>query len=454
MGAPTVSLKLLVEKVRQNIDRSALTHSLAFYVPTLSTSLASFGLFGLLAKLGSHDLNASVAPLMLAVIVGLVTSAWLQFVVYKLVDSDSFHVSPSNVDVAGKALTISTFCAIVFSGMVAVGTAMLLRKSMQVFDSAFFSFAILAILYSVIWVELAAIWATGHHSRPAIIFVLSYGTVFLLTFSLASTDSEYIVWGYVAGIAVLAISLSLVSYRIFHRAKNPSSWRDGFSAIWRIVSTNSWGMIFQTLFALSLFLDKIVVWAVQGGRTGAGLQIVGPYTTGSFLGFVPTLSLVASVYYAERLKGVSKGMYRGTLADIRRKTREYRSLYRSGISSMMAIGVVALFCVVAWAAFSLKDPQVATIAATVGAGVLTLQAIIANSAVLSVFNKNYVSALAMLAVCSGELLAAFLVPYDVWYAAVGFFVGSLLGLLISHVSTLRLISNFEYNAFRTFQTVT
>jgi uncharacterized membrane protein len=323
---------------------------------------------------------------------------------------------------------------------------------MDISNMLLLSYVILAVLYSVTWIQLAAVWATGHHGRPAILFVLSYGTVFMLSYSLSSMGTEYIMWGYIVGMTILFVSFVFISYRLFGGAKNKGGWRDAFSIVWQIVSKNSWGMLFQTFFTLSLFLDKIIVWISEGIRMGVGIQVASPYTTGSFLGFIPTISLIAWAYYSERLKISSKGMYDGTFKDIRNKTKEYKRLYRNGISTMMVMGVLILVAMIAIVTNYSGDPIIVTIAATVGSGVLIFQAIISNSTVLAAFNKNYVSALSMLMVCAGEGISIFFISNNIWYASLGFLLGSVAGLLISHTVTVRLISRFEYNAFRTFQT--
>jgi uncharacterized membrane protein len=54
-------------------------------------------------------------------------------------------------------------------------------------------------------------------------------------------------------------------------------------------------------------------------------------------------------------------------------------------------------------------------------------------------------------VCLAEILAAPFVSNNIWYASLGFLVGSFIGFLVSYSWTTKLLSEFDHNAFRAFQ---
>jgi hypothetical protein len=67
---------------------------------------------------------------------------------------------------------------------------------------------------------------------------------------------------------------------------------------------------------------------------------------------------------------------------------------------------------------------------------------------LPIFGKTSISTLAVLVVVLVEILSIPFISFDVWFASIGFLVGSFAGCLISVTSTLGLFSNFEYKMFR------
>lgn len=452
MGAPSISLKNIIEKVKINVDRGALANGIQFYIPTLSTTLASFVLFGLLSGYNVVDLNVAEAIIISAVILSLLASACIQAVVYKLVDDAVVSDNSENaVSRVGRILLPATLIAVLLAIILSAAVYPYLEYALRLNLVEYFSCVILTVLYSITWVLLSAVWASGQNKQPAIVFSLSYFTVLLLGYNLAAMEIRYVVWGYIGGISILAISLLVACSKLFKNTKQTETWREVFRHLRSLFRKSSWAMVFQTFFVLALFLDKIIVWVEEGIKNGTGLQVISPYTTGSFLGFVPTLSLILSAYYSEKLKKTTKGIYGGTLKDIQTHTKQYKSLYWAGLSTMFVVGLLVLLAVVLYASQVIGDPLVTNVTVTIGAGVILFQTIVSNSSVLSVFNKSHISAISMLVVCICEGLCILLVPYSVWYESLGFFVGSLLGLIISHIATLKLITRFEYSAFRTFQ---
>jgi hypothetical protein len=453
VGAPSVSLKLIIDRVRKGIDRTALANSVLFYVPTMATTLASFALFRVFETAAGGRLNAIEVLIMAAVILSLLSASGIQFVIYKLVDeNETAEGGGTPNDKVAKSLVLGVVLSAVISAVVTTISLPFLRQVINVSTVQAVPYAILTVSYSVTWILLAALWASGQQKYPAILFCLSYVAVFVLSYSLSTVDLDYILWGYVGGAGILLGSLALASWQLFRRRPRSQGFWDTVRSVPRLVLRLYWGMLFQAFFVLALFLDKIIIWISEGAKAGTGLQVVGPYTTGAFLGFIPMFSLIASAYYSERIKRSSKGMYSGTLGDIRRRIDSYKRLYWAGITSMLAAGLVILIAVVLISASVIRDPMTVTVAATVGSGVLLFQVIISNSFVLAVFNRTRVSAISMIAVCCGEGLAAFFVSSNVWYASLGFLGGCLVGLLISHFAAARLLAKFDYNAFVTFQT--
>src|SRR4030042_4184549 len=253
--------------------------------------------------------------------------------------------------------------------------------------------------------------------------------------------------------AILVTLLTLASRRVFGFTLKRKKLLEAAQTMPKLISTEYWGILFQTLFIVAVLLDKIIVWISEGARTGSGLQILGPYTTGAFLGLVPTLGIGALAQFTEKVKPSSREMYIGTLADIRRRIAEYKALYRKGLVTMLALGAVLLVLVAVFATFYSHDTKVLMIVLTLGIGALFFEMILYNSFVLPIFGKRHVSAISVSIVCLCEILAAPFVSNDLWYASLGFLAGSFLGFMISHVWTTRLLADFDYTAFRAFQTI-
>jgi O-antigen/teichoic acid export membrane protein len=183
-------------------------------------------------------------------------------------------------------------------------------------------------------------------------------------------------------------------------------------------------------------------------------MIVGPYTTGAFLGLIPMLSIGTLAYFNLKVEPFTKDMYDGTLSDIKERIEKYKYYYWKGLLAMLIIGFVLFILVFGFNYFFVKNPQVLKISVTASLGALFFPVIIYNSVVLPIFIKTSVSAFAMLVVCLCVFSTIFFVEYDVWYASIGFFVGSFIGFLVSHFSTMRSLSEFEYNVFHPHTVVT
>ena len=452
MGAPFANLKLLLARLTKKVENVALSHGALFIVPSLATTLASFILFYLLKGFDAHELNSLEIILMSSVILSLVITAGIQFLIYRVAGEASLSKERMTAKSSiSRVIMLGIILSIIFS--IAV-SGLAYPYFMYVLDFSILQFAYFAILlslYSIIWVLTAAFWASGQYKYPAFIYALSYSAVFFLSYSLYRLNHGYTIWGYISGIAILLALLSLASWNAFRGGRNPQELLEGLREMPKLISKNYWGMLFQTFYIIALFLDKVIVWVSEGAKAGNGLQIPGSYTTGAFLGLVPTFSLVALAYFAEKVKPLSKGMYTGTLDDIRGRVEEYKRLYWRGLLAMLATGLILLILVVGLSAYLIGDVKVNMIVLTIATGVLFFEIILYNSFVLPVFNKSYISTVSIAFVCFGEAIATLFVSNDPWYMSVGFLAGSFIGFLISYLSTIKLLSEFDYNAFRAFQ---
>jgi hypothetical protein len=118
---------------------------------------------------------------------------------------------------------------------------------------------------------------------------------------------------------------------------------------------------------------------------------------------------------------------------------------------MLSVGFGLLAIVVVLGQLVIGNVDVTLITLTIGVGALFFEVILFNAFILPVFHKSHISAIAMLIVCLSEISTVFLVRGNVWFASLGFLVGSEAGLLLSHFTTKRMLSEFDYNAFRAFQ---
>jgi hypothetical protein len=453
MGAPSVSLKLIVEKVGSSVRQVLLSDSALFIVPSLATTLASGVLFSLLNGLSDSELNATAVIIMSSVILSLVGTAGIQFAIYKKVDESTPAGYRASADkdmgtIVIPGVVMGILFSIVTSGIAYPYFRQVLNFSML----QFLYFAILLGLYSTIWVLTAAFWASGKYRYPALIFTISYCAVFLLSYLAYHLSPEYTLLGFIAGIETLLALLILCSWNAFGIGKEPIKLRKSLPTIPKSMAREYWGVLFQTFFILAVFLDKIIVWVSDGTKAGNGLQILGPYTTGAFLALLPTLSGCTLAYFTNKVKPLSRDFYAGTLNEIRGRIEQYKHFYRKGLLSMTTAGFLILVLVLVFSMYFVDDPKIPMVVLTIGTGALFFEVILYNSIVLPIFGKGHISAISVMVACFGEALAAVFVSNDVWYASLGFLVGSFTGFLISHYSTTRQLSEFDYNAFRAFQT--
>jgi len=452
MGAPSTDLKLFIERLTTTVSKVILSDSALFIVPSLATTLASGLLFWLLRDYAASELNAMAVVIMSAVVLSMVGTATFQFLIYKKVGEVNLSEKPITEEKGiNTLLSLGIVTSVVFSMLVSGIAYPYFKYVLNYSLLQFVFFGVLLILYSVTWVLTASFWASGKYKYPAFVFAFSYVAVFVLSYSVHQIDPTYTLCGYVAGIAILVTLLTLESQRVFGITLKCSKLLEATATMPKLISTEYWGILFQVFFIIALLLDKVIVWISEGERAGSGLQILGPYTTGAFLGLVPTLGIVALARFTEKVKPLSKDMYTGTLNDMRRRITEYNSLYRKGLVTMLAVGLVLLAVAAVFAAYQPRDTRVLTIVLTVGFGAILFEVILYNSFVLPIFGKSHISTMSVLIVCLCGILTVPFISNDIWFASLGFLFGSFVGFMISQLWTTRLLLNFDYNAFRAFQ---
>jgi uncharacterized membrane protein len=452
MGAPSVNLKLIIAKLTRSVDKVALRDSTLFYLPSLATTLVSFILFATIKGIEPGKLNTIQVTIMASVILSLMLVAGIQFLTNTVIgqintSEDKTKQQSLSSGFTRLAILLSFIFSIIISGIVYPYFSSILHFS--TLDFSFF--VILLVCYAFIWVITGAFWALGQHKYPAIIFVFSYIVIFTFGYIGYHLGSVEFMVGYTVGVVLLLALLSLFLLSVFRGQPKPKGLWESARTLPELISKNYWGMLFQTFLILAIFLDKIIVWISEGIKAGNGLQIMSNYTTGSFLGLIPSFSLVALAYFSEKVKRLSKNMWTGSLNDVRMRIQEYKRLYNMGLLTMLSSGSVLLALVVGFSQIISGDNMITLIALTIGLGVLFFEVILFNAFVLPVFRQSRISTVSVIIMCLTETVIALLVPKNIWFASVGFLTGSFMGFLLSHFTTKKLLSEFDYNAFRAFQ---
>ena len=452
MGAPSVNLKLIIARLTRSVDRVALKNGALFYLPSLATTLVSFILFATIKGIEPEKLNTIQVIIMASVILSLMLVAGIQFLTNTVIgqintSEDKTKQQSLSSGFTRLAILLSFIFSIIISGIVYPYFSSVLHFS--TLDFSFF--VILLVCYAFIWVITGVFWALGQHKYPAIIFVFSYIVIFAFGYIGYHMGSVEFMMGYTGGVVLLLALLSLFLLSVFRGQPKPKGLWESARTLPELISKNYWGMLFQTFLILAIFLDKIIVWVSDGIKAGNGLQITGNYTTGSFLGLIPSFSLIALAYFSEKVKLLSKNMWTGSLSDVRSRIQEYKRLYRMGLVTMLSSGSVILVVVVGFSQIFSGDNMITMTALTIGLGVLFYEVILFNAFILPVFRRIHISTISVIIICLTEVVVALLVPKSIWFASVGFLAGSFLGCLLSYFSTKSLLSEFDYNAFRAFQ---
>lgn len=433
-----------LKTISRDPRESSMGQAILFVLPSIVITGISIVLFTLLTGFTMGEHNDFSIIIMSAIIFSLVGSAGMQVLVYRIVD-DRDHFREGG---ALRAARLGTVYSLMLTVVVSAGLSIYFLEGLLLPVQYVLYFVALMALYSVTWILTAAFWASGEYRAPAVIFSAGYVSVFVLTYLAHLYNPGLTLAGYTAGIAVLLIVAAAVSARLFRYPLGiPGLWQDVAPAF-KLVSQNQAAIMFNVLYILAIFLDKIIVWIHHGIESGAGIMVLGNYSAGGFLGLVPLFAIGGTAYFTSRTRLLIENRYKGTLSNIQWRAKEYKRLYWFNLRTMVLAAFVILLVVAALAYFLIGNEEIEKMLITTGIGSLFFLVIIFNSVVLPLFGRTGVSTLAVLAVCAAELAVIPLVGIDAWYASLGFLVGSLAGFLISFISTMRLFTDFEYHIFR------
>lgn len=434
-----VSLRKLTRDSHEHLGRAVL-----FVIPLLAITAISMLLFSLLTGFTTEQYNDFSIIVMAALFFSLLGSAGIQVVIYRVMDDrENFReAAPLRAVRLGAlySLVPSIFLAGVMSVYFVYGLLLPLDYVLH--------FVTLILMYSLIWILLSGFWAADEFRYPPLVFVSGYLVVSALTYLAHRVDPGLTISGYTAGVAVLLIMAWVTTSRVFRYPLGIPRLREDAAPARQLATHNKASIVFNILYVLAIFLDKVIVWITEGVASGAGIMLIGTYTNGSFLGLTPLLGIAGIAYFSSRTRLLVDNRYEGTLSHIERRAREYRRLYWKNLRSMLAFSFGILVFTAFFARVFIFDETVVKVLLTTGIGALFLLVIVYNSAVLPLFGKSVNSMLAILAVCLGEAAAIPFVTTDTWFAALGFLAGGFAGALISFIPTARQLSNFEYSIFR------
>ncbi|MBE0480242.1 MAG: hypothetical protein IBX68_04620 [Dehalococcoidia bacterium] len=442
MGAEGVRAQNMVPVHR---SRPAAGQAVLFVIPSMVITIVSIVLFAALNRFTDQELNMFSVAVLLAVILSLVGTAGMQLLLYKLIDDRTLSREAS----ALRGIRLGVIYSLLFSIAVSAALYPVFRDFLSFSPTYSIYFGVLLTLYSMTWIFTAAFWATERYTYPAVIFGLGYLWVFVLTFGVHQLSAQATLGGYTLGVAVLLVFAFAGSRLAFGRTRARYTLGQDLDAAGRIIPRNLAAISFQVFYILAIFLDKIIIWALTGLNTFQGLVVLGPYTTGAFLGLIPAFSIAAVAYFDVKTRSIAERLYDGTLSDIRQRIRLYKLAYRKGLALLFLVGLL-LFAVVATTALIVfpGEQLLLRVLITTSLGALFLVVIVYNANVLALFGRTGTSATSAFVVCAGICLAIPFVALDPWYASIGFLAGSFLGFLISRSATSRLLAQFEYRLFR------
>jgi uncharacterized membrane protein len=425
------------EIIRAGPRLPSLNRAILFILPSIVITVVSITLFSQLTSFTQSQHNIFAITIIAAIILSLVGMAGMQVLIYRIVEDGA----------VSRSLIIGMTYSLILSVIISALTYPFFINILHFSIIDFLYFSALLFLFSLTWILISVFWASEKYGHTAVIFILSYLVLFVLTYSAYVINPVYAISGYTCGTAVLFLMFLLASIIIFRKTESPHKFPGEYSRLTNLISQSSAAIIFNIFYVLAIFLDKIIVWVSQGIITGQGLVVTGPYTEGAFLGLIPMFSIATMAYFARRTKPLVDDRYNGTFGDIQKRIEEYKHIYWSSFSAMLLITLVLTYIVASLSLFLINDFQVLRILLTISVGSVFFVVIIFNSAVLVIFGKYSTSTYAMLAVIIFELAAIPFVFVDVWYCALGFAIGSFTGFLISFLPTVHLFSNYEYNMF-------
>ncbi len=428
---------------RTQPDYPAINRAILIIIPSIVITVISVILFSQLSGLSGKQMNVFSITIISAVVLSLILMAGMQVLIYRIIDDREYFKDGAAVRATRLGMVYSLFISLIISAILYPLFNGVLGFSLM----EYLFFALLLLMYSAIWVFSSALWAAEQYAYPAIIFSISYLAILGLTIYAYDAGHAYTIWGYSLGTIIL-FSLLLVSARIFPKPVTNHKLTDELPKMFRLVSHSGTAILFSIFYVTAVFLDKIIVWVHQGLASGQGLLITGSYSIGSFLGLIPMFSIAVMAYFTKRTKSLNDERYNGTFPEIQQRVLDYKAIYRSSIVALLIVALCLFALIASLSYYYFSDKEILKVLVTTSIGSIFFSVIVFNSGVLPIFGKTSISTLAVFIVIIFEILAIPFVALDVWYASLGFLVGSFAGFFISITSTMRLFHHFEYNMFR------
>ncbi len=425
-------------------QRAAVARSVLFVLPQVIVTAATLVLFNLLTDLTAQDYNRLSVTLLASVILSLLTTPLTQLPLRRAIETWPKQGAAVRRGLR-QGLGYAFVLALTLSALAYPVFIWVLHYPLEYYGY----FAVLLLLSSLTWTFMAAFWLTQRYAYPALIFTVSYIILFALTYGAYLLDPRYTLAGYTGGIFVLAVTSGVAVLSVFGR----KPWERDLAAPappeLRPPLTYDLGVVlFQTLYTLALFLDKMVVWLWQSYTTWSQPVIVSPYTVGSFYGLVPIFAVATTVYFAVQAQPLVNVLYEGRLADIEARVRAYKRYYWRTFWATLLLAL-ALLGGVALAVLLLQGSgPVLKYLLLVGGGTVFFALIVVNAAVLPLFGQNRVALLAVGGVIAAELGSILFLPRGVGYAGGGYLLGSLAGFLLSQAAVVRDLAAMDYLLMR------
>ena len=425
------------------VNNAGIRQAVLFIVPSLITTSISMLLFRLLTDFNAVQLNHLSITIFAAIIISLVGAAGIQLLIYRIVEDHEYFTA----DAAMRGIKAGILCAGIISMILVIIGIPYFLNILNFSALGLLLIIILTLIYSAIWVITSAFWAAEKNYYPAALFAIGYIGIFAFTYGAYKIHYTYTLAGFMFGSGFLLILCWIGAGKAFGKPAAAKNLRADLRRIQHLASQNAGAIVFNIIYVLAVFLDKIFVWTAQGRAAGNGLSILGPYTEGAFLGLIPMLSIGVVAYFSSKTKVLVENRFKGTLSEIQNRITTYKSSYQKGFIAMLLTAYILGIIVALFGYRFIGDKTVIPILITIICGSIMFSGIIFNSMVLPVFGRSNVSVAAVLSVIAGEIASYPFLTMNVWYAAFGFFMGSLIGFSISTLYTLYLFSNFEFNMF-------
>ena len=303
----------------------AIIRAILFIIPSTVITVISIILFSQLKGLSETQLNVLLITVMAPVVFSLIGMACMQLLIYRIIDDWDYFKDGATIT----AIKIGILYSLLFSLIISAGLYPYFTGVLGFSITDYLYFALLLLMYSTIWVCSSALWASEKYVYPALIFSISYLIILVLTLFAYQTDHAYTIIGYSLGIAMLMISLLIISTILFREPETKLKFADELSKMFSVASHSRAAILFSIFYVIAIFLDKIIVWVYQGMESGQGLLVTGTYGVGAFLGLIPMSSIAIQVYFTKRTESITHELYKGIY---RKYEREFllinQSIYR------------------------------------------------------------------------------------------------------------------------------